>query len=119
MKVSWNDLTPTEQANYGNGCGLTLRFLNVPDFMFRASCRQHDFNYARGGGLWYKVKADVNFWSAMLDDVENTKNPLFWTFVSTVYFIGVTFNPIAYIAFKYGRFRTKEEILQSDRLSKL
>lgn len=114
MKVSWIDLTPQEQANYGNGCGLPLVFLNVPDFMFTASCRQHDFNYERGGGLYYKIKADVDFFSAMIYDAGFTKHPTFWCFVATIYFIGVSLNPISYFVFSYGDWRTKQEILDRD-----
>lgn len=118
MKVSWNDLTLEEKINYGNGCGLSLRLLSVPDFMFKASCQQHDFNYERGGSVYYKYKADVDFYAAMVDDCENTNNPTFWSIVATLYFIGVTLNPIAYFVFSYGKWRTKEEILERDRKSK-
>ena len=118
MKVSWNDLTPEERKGYGNGCGLSLRLLDVPDFMFRASCQQHDFNYERGGGLYYKLKADADFFAAMVDDCEFTNHPTFWFFIAGIYYLGVTLNPIAYFAFSYGRWRTKEEILERDRASK-
>ena len=118
MKVSFFDLTEKQQANYGNGCGLTLWFLSVPNFMFEASCAQHDFNYARGGGLYYKLKADIDFWAAMVRDAEYTRFPLFWTVVATLYFFGVTFIPLSYLAFSWGRWRTKKEILLKDKLSK-
>lgn len=110
---------PEQQAQYGNGCGLSARFLNVPDFIFKASCQHHDFNYERGGTLYHKVKADVDFFSHMVSDAEDSKNPLLSTFVATVYFIGVSLNPISYFVFTYGEWRSIEEILERDRLSKL
>jgi len=45
MKPHFSDLTPEQRDTFGDGCSW------VPDFMFTADCRHHDFNYGRGGGL--------------------------------------------------------------------
>lgn len=117
-KVSFKDLTPDEQAEYGNGCGLEAKLLNVPDFIFTASCQQHDFNYERGGWFWDKVKADFDFFYYMWLDASVSKRPILYRIVSVIYFIGVFCNPISWFAFTYGRWRTKEEILLRDKIAK-
>ena len=83
--------------------------------MFFASCAQHDFNYERGGWFYDKLKADVDFWAAMVSDAGDTKWPLGWSLVATVYFLGVSFLPFSYFVFSYGRWRTLEEILKRDK----
>lgn len=113
-KVSFDDLTKKQQENYGNGCGTPEYFLGVPNFIFTASCRQHDFNYERGGGLYYKIKADVDFYSHMVADAEESTHPLWYTFIATIYFIGVSILPIPYFFFSYGRWRSIDEILERD-----
>ncbi|MGI1661381.1 hypothetical protein ACRDNQ_03985 [Palleronia sp. KMU-117] len=114
MKPTWSDLTSEQQREYGNGCGLSARFLNVPDFIFTASCQQHDFNYERGGGLLDKIKADWDFFTHMLADSHR-----WWHYVvSVLYFFGVLLNPIAWLSFTYGRWRTIEEILERDQANK-
>lgn len=118
MKPSFSDLTEEQQKDYGNGCGSPEYFLGVPDFIFTASCRHHDFNYDRGGGLYYKIKADVDFYSHMVSDAENSKHPLWYTMMATIYFLGVSLLPIPYMLFTYGRWRTIEEIVEKDKKSK-
>lgn len=115
MKPSFIDLTPVQQLEYGNGCGLDARLLRVPDFIFSASCAHHDFNYERGGTLMDKLQADFDFCAHMWSD-----SFLWWHYVVTIiYFLGVILNPISYFAFTYGPWRSVEAILLKDRLSKL
>lgn len=38
MKPTFSDLTIEQQQNFGDGCSW------VPDFIFTADCRHHDFN---------------------------------------------------------------------------
>jgi hypothetical protein len=121
--ISFKDLTPQEQAEYGNGCGLSERCLNVPDFIFTASCRHHDFNFERGCGanhwyenLWkapyYYTKANWDFYYHMLCDSYK-----WWHYVvATVYFVAVML--FSWPFFDIGRWKTKEEILAADRKSK-
>lgn len=113
-KPTFSDLTPEERLEYGNGCGGTAKILNVPDFVFTASCRHHDFNYERGGWPWHKVKADWDFFAHMWSDSKK-----WWHYaVSVIYFLGVLLNPIAWFMFTYGRWRTKEEIILRDKIKK-
>lgn len=130
MKVQWRHLSQEEQQAYGNGCGLSARWLNVPDFIFRARCQQHDFYYERGcgatglmqnivNGIYYKLLADWQFFYQMFNDARVSKKPIIYATISVIYLIGVAINPIAWYAFTYGQWQTKEQILERDRISKL
>lgn len=100
-KIHWSDLTPNEQLSFGNGCTF------VPDFCFRNSCNQHDFNYSRGGGLKDKIKADKDMALHMLKN-----SGKWWHYVVIVlYWAGLTFLPFSYFYFEYGEYKSKEEIL--------
>ncbi len=108
MKPTFTDLTPEQQATYGDGCSF------VPDFHFTASCRHHDFNYERGGSVLYKFKADWDMCRLMWADSYK-----WWHYVVTVtYWLGLTLLPIPYFVFTYGKWRTIEEILERDKRRK-
>lgn len=110
MKVSWSDLSLEEQLNFGNGCTW------VPDFIFTASCRHHDWNYLVGKSLWDKIKADWGMCKAMWHD-----SHVWWHYVVTVvYWLGLTFLPFPYLFFRWGfRYLSKEEALLRDKISKM
>lgn len=110
MKTHWHDLTPAEQASFGNGCTI------VPDFIFTANCRQHDFNYGRGRGLSDKIKADWDMCAHMWKD-----SFLWWHYAVTItYWLGLTLLPFSYFFFAWSRtYRSKEEILLRDKLTKM
>lgn len=112
MKVHWHDLTSEEQATFGNGCSW------VPDFIFTANCRQHDFNYTRGGYLKDKIKADFELCVRIYTDSLHHRWWFFYQWIGIVYFLGLTLLPFSYIAFDWGRWRTKEEILERDMMNK-
>lgn len=137
MRPQFTQLKLSERQEYGNGCGLSARWLRVPQFIFTASCRHHDFNYERGtsyrpisrewlpNAVWYaltfiawKLKADTDFYRHMIDDAMRSPRPFFFFCCSTVYYIGVLFAPMAWIAFTGGRWRTLDEILARDREQK-
>lgn len=101
MKVHWSDLSQKEQSEFGDGCTF------VPDFIFTANCRQHDFYYTRGGSLWDKIVADYYMCWYMLCDSSK-----FWHYlVSLCYWLGLTFLPISYLFFEWGNYKSKDEIL--------
>ena len=118
-KVHWSDFTPEEQAEFGDGCGSLARGLKVPDFIFEASCKQHDAYYYRGGWPWHKVEADVLFYWHMLKDA--TRYPwlecLIYTCLATIYFLAVSV--ISWPFFTFGRWRTKEEIMAKQAAYKM
>lgn len=103
-KQTFSNLTLEQQSLFGNGCTF------VPDFIFTANCRHHDFNYGRGGWLRDKLKADWDMCKYMWAD-----SRLWWHYVVTVaYWAGLTFLPFPYFFFTWGRYRTLEEILKND-----
>lgn len=123
MQPTWSDLTLQEQSQFGNGCGLYAHFLQVPDFIFTASCRHHDFNFVRGVGAdyWYQnlyrwpfywCKANWDFFTHMWHDSSK-----WWHYVvSVIYFIGVML--FSWPFFDGGPWKTKEQILTIDALDK-
>jgi hypothetical protein len=109
MKPHFSDLTKEQQATFGNGCTL------VPDFIFTADCRHHDFNYSRGGWLRHKLQADWDMCCLMWGD-----SFLWWHYAITViYWLGLTLLPFPYFFFTWGRWRTVKEIIERDMMSKI
>ena len=112
-KIKWRDLTSTEQAEFGNGCGTVETFCLVPEFIFEASCRQHDFYYIRGGYILDKIIADWQFYMAMLNDASRQTSCLskwFFRSMATVYFVIVSIAGLPY--FSWGaEFENKRELL--------
>jgi hypothetical protein len=116
MKPSFKDLTPEQQATYGNGCG--LRLLPVPSFNFHASCQHHDFNFERGSGTWWKApyyytKANVDFLKHMWQDCTR------WYHYPIAILYFVTVQLLSWPFFTVGKWRTVEEILERDRKQKM
>lgn len=102
MKPHFSDLTKEQQLSFGDGCSY------VPDFIFTADCRHHDFNYARGGRLKDKIKADYDLCRMMVND-----SFLWWHYaVTLIYWLGLTILPFPYIRFKWGNYKLKEEIIK-------
>ncbi len=117
MKPHFSDLTPEQQATFGNGCGLYSRWLRVPEFAFGASCRHHDWNFSVGHSFKDFHKANMDFFRAMLKDASNSDRPIFYSLCSYIYLAGVTVFGV--FAFKWGtRYRTKEEVLDYDAKKK-
>ena len=109
MKARWYELTDEQLDNFGDGCTF------VPDFIFTASCRIHDFNYSRGGWLKDKIKADYDMCRLMLDD-----SYLWWHYVVTIlYWLGLTLLPFPYLFFHWGNYLTIDQILLEDSLNKM
>ena len=119
MKPHFSQLTPKQQRTFGNGCGAGAVLLNVPDFIFTADCRHHDFNYLRGGTLGDKLKADWDFFRLMFNDARKSNHPVFYSFVSVVYWLGLTILPFSYFMYHYGKWRTIDEILLKDKCRKI
>jgi hypothetical protein len=114
-KVNWSDLSFVEQITWGEtrGCGPGRWAFFIPQFIFKASCLQHDLYYSRGGDIVDKFEADVMFLAYMLKDI-NAKydkwyKKLFYVAMAKLYFIAVTiYGPFC---FTWGRYRTKVELL--------
>jgi hypothetical protein len=89
----WAYLTAEEQLAFGNGCGpaffpnwlIALLF----GWFFEASCRRHDFGYARGGSKHDRQKVDHGFYRAMLRDAERLDDLGFFFQYLTAFFMAL------------------------------
>ena len=75
-----------------NDCGPRKGWVDVPDWIFNASCKKHDEYYIKGGSPADRFKADCLFWWYMKQDVKTQlprwKRP--WGhLVAAAYFAGV------------------------------
>lgn len=68
-QFSHEDVVQLEKLGIINGCGGKGGRVKPPQFRFRASCNQHDWNYYLGGSQADRAKADRQFYIAMLGDV--------------------------------------------------
>lgn len=84
-RPSFHDLTPEQQAQFGNGVGpywlpdrLRQMITKTASWFFKdASWRHHDFGYAVGGDRWDRARCDWKFLIAMLRDA--LSHPLIWS----------------------------------------
>ena len=74
--LHYSDLTKVQKQKICNGCGAKGGFINPPEFLFHASCNQHDFYYWRGGSEKDRKKADDAFYKCMKIDIANEKSRL-------------------------------------------
>ncbi len=80
----WSELTPSEQARYGNGIGphwfpnVLRRWITdfCSQFFREASWRRHDYGYHRGGSELHRIRCDGLFLVAMRRDVY--RSPWYW-----------------------------------------
>ncbi|WP_039016878.1 hypothetical protein [Halocynthiibacter namhaensis] len=75
-RPQFEQLTPEQQLNFGNGVGPGWLPASVRDFITKtaswffksASWRHHDFGYAVGGDRWDRARCDWRFYAAMVKD---------------------------------------------------
>jgi len=98
-KLRFSDLSDEQKTVVCNGCGpKAWGGLQPPQFIFRASCDQHDFYYWRGGTEKDRKFADKEFYKFMKIDIKEDapwyKKPhyhtLAWIYYSAVRISGVT-----------------------------
>lgn len=92
ITLSYSELTDKQKSLVCNGCGGKGGLVKPPNFLFKASCNQHDFYYWRGGTEEDRLKADKAFYEAMLVDVSNAE-----------WYNKVQYKAIAYIYYKAVR----------------
>ena len=78
LRVRFRHLTDYQRQIICNGCGPKGLFIKPPDFMFRASCDHHDFNYWIGCNRLHRKKADLQFYREMLKDAGSDPWYKFW-----------------------------------------
>ena len=113
MKLHWSDLTEEQKTQVGIGCGPGKVAFFIPQFIFKASCVQHDFYYNRGGYLFEKIEADLFFYAFMLSDINQSNfhwlRKTFYLICASVYFLLVS--TFGLLGFTWGRYRTLEEVV--------
>lgn len=75
-----------------NGCGNKGAKIKVPNFIFEASCNQHDVGYNKGGNEAKRFECDGKFFIMMVKDtflVENYLKRIYYQSWAFVYFISV------------------------------
>lgn len=69
--MKYEDLTPYQRAVILNGCGGKGSIIRPPyGLFFESSCNKHDFSYWVGGTEEDRIKADIGFFRAMLEDCQ-------------------------------------------------
>lgn len=66
----WRNWNALERSVITNGCGGKGGLLDPPEYLFTASCGQHDANYWLGGSDAQRLEADRQFLDAMLKDAD-------------------------------------------------
>lgn len=107
LRVRFRHLTDYQKKLICNGCGPKGLFIKPPDFLFRASCNHHDFNYWVGGNKLQRKKADLQFYLEMLKDAGNNKYYKFW---AKSYYRAVRM--FGWMFFHYGRQRDAYDLIK-------
>lgn len=96
-----------------NGCGGKGGWLNPPDFIFTASCNHHDFNYWLGGTEVDRIKADLQFYEAMIRDANEFPwyRRAAYKFAAWVYYKAVRLFASSFFSFSKEP-RTMSDLLQ-------
>ena len=69
--LKYSELTEAQKAEICNGCGAKGGFIKPPNFIFKASCNQHDFYYWRGCNEDNRKTADEAFYKYMKIDIQD------------------------------------------------
>ena len=96
--LKWVNLTKEQKCKVANGCGGKGGWLQPPNFFFKADCDRHDFSYWVGHTEPDRVRADLGFYLAMIEDVKRLQwwrrpyaRPLAWTYYNAVRLFGKRF----------------------------
>lgn len=72
-KLRYSDLNEEQKKHICNGCGGKGGWIKPPNFIFKASCNQHDFYFWRGCTLAEFKKANKDFYKFMKEDIKKAK----------------------------------------------
>lgn len=78
IRIRFRHLTAYQRDLICNGCGPKGGPIPIPDFLFKASCDHHDFNYWIGCNRLHRAKADLQFYREMLKDADGSRYYKFW-----------------------------------------
>lgn len=109
--LRYSDLSTQDKINICNGCGTKGGWFNPPEFLFHASCNQHDFYYWRGGTEADRERADEEFYRFMKQDASEGKwyqRPFMYA-MAFVYYKAVRISGKKY--FEYGEMKVAEDLI--------
>jgi hypothetical protein len=112
-RLRYRQLTKQHKELICNGCGGKGGWFNPPEFLFNASCNQHDFYYWRGGCEKDRLEADVKFFDLMITDVKRAKwyNMPFYYLTVLVYFKAVRIVGSKFFQYRDAQ-KTKEDLFE-------
>lgn len=109
--LRYSDLSTQDKINICNGCGRKGGWFNPPEFLFHASCNQHDFYYWRGGTEEDRKEADDLFYKFMKQDVAEGN----WYIRPFHYLVAFTYYTAVRIsgkkAFQYGEMKDATDLI--------
>ena len=111
--LKYTDLTQSQKDSLTNGCGSKGGWFKPPNFIFTASCNQHDFYYWRGGVEADRLIADDKFYEFMKQDAKSCGNLLIKAvhlFIAWFYYRMV--RHFGKDSFSYGKMKTKADLLK-------
>ena len=71
--LKYSDLNQVQKNFVCNGCGGKGGIIDPPEFIFNASCNQHDFYYWRGCSEEDRKIADDSFYKFMRETISKEK----------------------------------------------
>jgi len=109
--IRYRQITKVQKEEICNGCGAKGGWIKPPNFIFKASCNQHDFYYWRGATEHERLIADESFYKFMKIDIDERQ----YSFLKTAWY-----HAWAYSYFKavriFGKkaFNFEREMTQAD-----
>jgi len=112
--IDYKNLTEYQKVHICNACGPKWLPVKLPDFLFTANCHHHDFLYWRGERFGFKrlarLKADVQFFLAMLNDVEACPAEDRYVYFRWAFRYFKAVRILGWTAFNWGRMKTQEDL---------
>ena len=112
--IQYEDLTEYQKDKICNACGPKWLPISLPDFIFTADCHRHDFSYWRGARFGFKrlarLKADVQFFLAMLIDVEAAPAEDRYVYFRWAYRYFIAVRVLGWTAFNWRKMRKKGDL---------
>jgi hypothetical protein len=109
--LKYSELTKEEKKKICNGCGSKGGWIKPPEFLFHASCDQHDFYYWRGGLEPDRKKADDEFYRYMIIDcsrADGLVKYIKYRLIAFIYYQAVRY--AGKMWFNYGEMKTKKDL---------
>ena len=102
MRARLRNFTPAQIKKLSNGCGSKGSPVEVPQFIFHASCDKHDVLYTIGGSPKDRKLADKAFYRFMIKDTKAEKlwyKRLYYRIWAYVYYRSVRMFGYKFFAF--------------------